>query len=247
MCKSRAEREAQFHNHAFTSNVRQKASKFYVIGQSSKEYYHRVVERDCAGKQVLEYGCGTGSFAFTLAKRGAKVWGIDISHAGTKLATKKALELGVSDQTCFQVMDAEVLSFPDNSFDIVCGSGILHHLDLQKSIKEVNRVLKSGGRAVFFEPLGHNPLINLYRKLTPQMRSQDEKPLSVNDLKQIGDRFDSMDIHYFHLLSLASVALRAIPGFQWTRKVLEGIDQTLFRIAWFRKHAWIVVISLKKL
>ncbi len=247
MCKSRVKREAQFHNHAFTSNVRQKASKFYVVGQSSKEYYHRVVERDCAGKQVLEYGCGTGSFAFTLAKRGAKVWGIDISQAGTKLATKRAIELGVADQTCFQVMDAEVLSFPDNSFDIICGSGILHHLDLQKSIKEVKRVLKSGGRAVFFEPLGHNPLINLYRKLTPQMRSQDEKPLTLADLKRIGESFDRMEVRYFHFLSLACVAFRAIPGFKGARKALEAIDQTLFRIPWLRKQAWIVVISLSKI
>ncbi len=246
MGSSKAAREAEFHNHAFTSNVREKAGKFYAVAQSSKDYYHVLVERDCAGKQVLEYGCGTGSHAFTLAKRGAKVWGIDISEAGTKLAAEKASRLGVAEQTSFQVMDAEVLKFPENSFDIVCGSGILHHLDLKKSIKEINRVLKPGGRAIFFEPLGHNPLINLYRKLTPHMRSLDEKPLTLDDLKQIEESFDHMEVRYFHLLSLASAAIRAIPGFQLVRKALEVIDQTLFRVSWFRKQAWIVVISLSK-
>ena len=247
MDSSRAAREAEFHDHAFTSNVREKAGKFYVVAQSSKAYYHRLVERDCAGKQVLEYGCGTGSHAFTLAKRGAKVWGIDISEAGTKLAAEKAKRLEVAEQTSFQVMDAETLNFPENSFDIVCGSGILHHLDLEKSMKEINRVLKSRGRAIFFEPLGHNPLINLYRKLTPHMRSQDEKPLTLDDLEQIENSFDHMEIRYFHLLSLASVATRTLPGFQFIRKALEAMDQTLFRVPWFRKQAWIVVISLSKL
>ena len=244
---SRAAREAKFHNHAFTNKVREKAGKFYAVAQSSKIYYHDLVERDCAGKQVLEYGCGTGSHAFTLAKRGAKVWGIDISESGTKIATEKASELGVSENTSFQVMDAEVLKFSDDSFDIVCGSGILHHLDLKNSMVEVNRVLRSGGRAVFFEPLGHNPLINLYRKLTPHMRSQDEKPLTIEDLKRIENSFDRMEVRFFHLLSLASVAIRTTPGFQPIKKTLEAMDRILFRVSWFRKQAWIVVVSLSKL
>ena len=150
MGSSRTAREAEFHDRAFTSNVRERAGKFYVVARSSKDYYHRLVERDCAGKRVLEYGCGTGSHAFILAKRGAKVWGIDISEAGTKLAAEKASKLGIAEQTSFQVMDAEALKFPENSFDIVCGSGILHHLDLEKSMKEIYRVLKSGGGGDIF-------------------------------------------------------------------------------------------------
>ena len=244
---SRTAREAQFHDHAFTSNVRERAGKFYAVAQSSKAFYHAQVERECAGKRILEYGCGTGSHAFALAKRGAKVWGIDISEAGTKLAAEKASKLGVAEQASFQVMDAETLEFSNNSFDIVCGSGILHHLDLKKSMKEINRVLRSGGRAVFFEPLGHNPLINMYRKLTPQMRSLDEKPLTLDDLKLIENSFDHMEVRYFHLSSLATVAIRAFPGGQFIRKALEAMDQTLFRVPWFRKQAWIVVISLSKL
>ena len=246
MGTSKAAREAEFHDQAFTSNVRERAGKFYAVAQSSKDFYHKLVGEDCSGKNVLEYGCGTGSQAFTLAERGAQVWGIDISKEGTKLAIEKAATLGVSERTSFKVMDAEALEYPDSSFDIVCGSGILHHLDLEKSIREITRVLKSGGRAVFFEPLGHNPLINIYRRMTPDMRSNDEKPLVVDDLKWIGASFAQVDIRYFHLLSLASVVLRSAPGFDLVRRGLEAIDQTLFGIPWLRKQAWIVVINLSK-
>ena len=94
------------------------------------------------GSKFWSTDAGTGGHAFYLAKEGAKVWGIDISEEGTKLAAERASKLGVAERTSFQVMDAEALKFPDSSFDIVCGSGILHHLDLQQSMKEINRVFK---------------------------------------------------------------------------------------------------------
>jgi SAM-dependent methyltransferase len=72
----------------------------------------------------------------------------------------------------FLVMDAESLGFDEGSFDVVVGSGILHHLALRQS-----RVLRPDGCAVFVDPLGHNIFIRLYRKLTPSMRTADEHPL----------------------------------------------------------------------
>jgi ubiquinone/menaquinone biosynthesis C-methylase UbiE len=64
-------------------------------------------------------------------------------------------------------MNAEATTFPDNSFDLICGSSILHHLNLDKACAEIRRILRPDGGAVFIEPLGHNPLINMFRKLTP--------------------------------------------------------------------------------
>ena len=64
----------------------------------------------------------------------------------------------------FLVMDAESMKFEDKTFDVVYGSGILHHLNIDKAYRELARVLKPDGVAIFIEPLGHNPLINLYRK-----------------------------------------------------------------------------------
>ena len=64
------------------------------------------------------------------------------------------------------------------SFDIAYGSGILHHLNLNKSLNELKRILKKDGKIIFIEPMATNPFINLYRKFTPNARTSDEHPLS---------------------------------------------------------------------
>ena len=189
MENGRLKREAQFHDHAFATHSRARASKFYWAAARAKRHYQSLIEADCGGKRVLEYGCGKGSHAFALARRGAEVSGIDISSEGIRQATVRGTAERLSDKLSFKVMNAEALAFPDNHFDIVCGGGILHHLDLQRACTELVRVLKPSGRAVFFEPLGHNPLINLYRRMTPDMRSADEHPLVEDDLAAMARYF----------------------------------------------------------
>ncbi|MGQ9464975.1 MAG: class I SAM-dependent methyltransferase, partial [bacterium] len=54
----------------------------------------------------------------------------------------------------FNIMDAENLAYKSKAFDLVYGIGILHHLNLNKVIPEIRRVLKPGGKAIFREPMG---------------------------------------------------------------------------------------------
>ena len=106
--------------------------------------------------------------------------------------------------------NAEELTFPDESFDVVIGNGILHHLDLDRALSGIERVLKPGGWAAFREPLGHNPFVNAYRKLTPNQRTDDEHPLLVGDLRTIERYFPGSEHEYFNLLDLLSIgALRS--------------------------------------
>ncbi|WP_428491963.1 hypothetical protein [Rhodopila sp.] len=58
------------------------------------------------------------------------------------------------------------------------GIGIIHHLDTRQASREVARVLRPDGNAVFWEPMGTNPIIGLYRMLTPNARTVDEHPLA---------------------------------------------------------------------
>lgn len=241
----RLEREAAFHDRAFAGHTRAAAGKFYAITASSKGLYRELILRDCAGRQVLEYGCGTGSHAFDLATSGAQVAGIDISPEGIAQARTRAAAEGLEHRLHLQVMNAEALEFPAGHFDLICGSGILHHLDLERALAELRRVLKPGGRAVFFEPLGHNPLIALYRRLTPAMRSADEHPLRWADLQQIAGHFARARFHCFHLSSLLAVPCRKLPGFRVLLRGLEALDRLLFRLPFLRKQAWIVVVELE--
>ena len=246
MSKTRLEREAKFHNQAFSEKTRAAAGKFYAVASISKQFYHDLIDYDCKGKNFLEYGCGVGSYAFELARLEATVTGIDISDVGIEQAKKRAIEEGLSEKLSFYVMNAESLDFSDNFFDRVCGSGILHHLDLNTALKELTRVLKNDGEAIFFEPLGHNPLINLYRRLTPHMRSEDEHPLHIKDLHLLSQYFNHAEFRYFHLFSLLAVPFRKIPGFKILLKSLAILDQFLFRFFGLKKFAWIVVIKLSK-
>ena len=239
----RYQREADFHDRTFEQHSRATVQRFYTITGASRRVYRDLITSTCAGQAVLEYGCGPGSYAFDLAERGARVIGIDISPVAIELARNSASERGLDIR--FSVMNAESLDLPDGSFDIVCGTGILHHLDLARGIVEVRRVLKVGGRAVFLEPLGHNPIINWYRRRTPQLRSVDEHPLRMDDLALIGRHFDHMTVRMFHLTTLAAVPLRKAPGFPAIVSALDVIDRRLFGLLpSLRKHAWSCLIEV---
>ncbi len=143
--------------------------------------------RNLAGLTILDYGCGRGDMALEYLKNGAaKINAIDISDVYVAHAEKQVREAGFSPERFdFQVMDAHKLSFPDNSFDIVAGWSILHHLDAETAMNEIYRVLKPGGRVLLWEPLADHPMMRLFRWLTPQARTVDELPFSGAALKRI--------------------------------------------------------------
>src|SRR5712692_2730510 len=78
--------------------------------------------------QVLDLGTGTGVVACTLAKFGCRVTAIDHSHEMLAIATDRARRMGVDSIIQFELSDAEVLAYPDASFDAVTVQGVLHHL-----------------------------------------------------------------------------------------------------------------------
>ena len=176
---ARQEREQEFHDRLYAGgdHVRGPAAKFYTAAGGAYDFYEKELRKLAPGRRVLEYGCGPGSYSFFLARNGAEVTGVDISPVAMERARETARSEGVDDKTTFEAMDCENLEFEDGTFDVVCGEGIIHHVDVRKSYREISRVLRDDGTAVFLEPLGHNPLINLYRGRTPELRTPDEHPL----------------------------------------------------------------------
>lgn len=239
----RLSREKEFHNETFATGSRKSVKKYYSTTDISKGFYRDQIYKDVAGKKILEYGCGPGSQAFTLAEKGAEVYAIDISDVAIEQTQEKAKAMGL-DIHC-SVMDAENLSFPDDNFDLVCGSGILHHLDLEKAYPELKRVLKPGGKGIFFEPMGYNPFINLYRNLTPSMRTEDEHPLLMEDFELAENYFDNVTPHFFHLTSFFSSFIPGAGLRKAASKPLNRIDRVLIeRVPFLRKYAWIAVVEL---
>jgi SAM-dependent methyltransferase len=240
------QREADFHDRVFAESVREKVWGFYDITQASSEYFWALIDNEApSGKDVLELGCGLTAQAFRLARLGANVIGVDISPVAISQVRERARREGVDDRATFRVMDGEALEFNDDTFDIVCGSAIIHHLDTYKAYKEIARVLRPGGVAIFIEPLGHNPLINWYRRRTPTLRTPDEHPLLVPELELAAETFRGVDVRFFHLTSLMAIPLRGRRFFPFLVRRLDALDRRIFSVApVLRKHAWFTVFRL---
>jgi SAM-dependent methyltransferase len=108
------------------------------------------------GTDALEVGCGTGLFLRATADAGAQVTGLDVSPDLLAIARQRTAGL---QNVRLVSGDAEHLPFADASFDAVYGSSVLHHVDLARTLSEVFRVLRPGGRVAFAEPNALNPHI----------------------------------------------------------------------------------------
>ena len=100
---------------------------------------------DVTGRRILDAGCGSGPLAAALRDRGAVVTGVDASAGMLELARRR---LGADVD--LRVVDlADPLPFPDDSFDDVVASLVLHYLrDWGPTLTELRRVLKPGGRLI---------------------------------------------------------------------------------------------------
>ena len=245
----RVERERRFHDERFTDDsARAAAGKFYELAGAADAWFEHSLEQVPPGSTALEYGSGAGGTSgLRLAERGVRVRGIDISPVAVDQANEAAAAAGLSpDQIGYEVMDAEHLAFPDEAFDLVFGTGILHHLDLGRALPEIARVLRPDGLAVFFEPMGHNPAINLYRRLTPAMRTPDEHPLRVDDFTLARRSFREVDTELHVLSSFAAVPLRRSRRFPAAVDRLTQLDRWAFRrFPVVQRYGWIVVLELR--
>ena len=125
-----------------------------------------------AQEKVLELGCGTGYFTREIVKTGALVTAIDISPDLLAVAQRDIN----NDTVSFCLENAYQMTFPENSFDYVIGSSVLHHLDIEKAIAEIYRVLKPNGSIAFTEPNMMNPQIALQKNIPWLKRKLGDSP-----------------------------------------------------------------------
>ncbi len=249
----RIKRERDFHNDRF-GNKKDKtisvADRYNMIRPSMDDYAGRVLAH-CKNARVLEYGCGPNTYAKRIIDGGARsVTGIDISDEAIRISERNAKADAPDADMTFIRMNAEALEFPDNSFDLVCGVAILHHLDLQKAIPEIRRVLVPGGHCVFIEPLDHNPMLRLYRAFTPSIRTPDEHPLLKSDMDMIlkGTKNADMSFHNFTSLPMHFLG-KVFPDsmFGPTVKAFQSLDRFVFKaIPVSRWWAWSIVFEFQK-
>lgn len=192
--------------------------------------YRNVVLGAPEGARALEIGCGKGNNLLGFLKAGIDMIGIDISGQSISLAQEKLRAAGFDPKAAVHA-NAESLTFPEGSFDIVCGAAILHHLtDLSQVGENVYRMLRPGGRCVFLEPLGYNPGASLYRRLTPASRTADEHPLRRSDLAAFTAPFSGHKLNFYHLCGLAANAAFLITRSNVVFQMLDAVAYPLDRL-----------------
>ncbi len=203
---------------------------------------------DVRGRRVVDFGCGSGANTALLANRGAHVWGIDISEDLLRLGRRRLAVSGRADGATFIAGSAHDLPFPDDSIDVVFGMAILHHLDLDLVSREVLRVLKPGGRAIFKEPVRNSAVIRFLRSLIPY-RAPDispyERPLTDAELDRFAQGFSAWSVRAFGLPHVQVGSVLPVVKRYW--KPLHAIDRAILaRLPWLARYASVRVISLTK-
>lgn len=118
--------------------------------------------RNIRKKKILDLGCGSGIYAKILKRRGAVVYGIDISPKMIELAKKNVK--GVD----FRVGTVYKLPYDSETFDIVLASLVVHYFaNLNKAFKEIRRVLKKNGIFIFSSD---NPVLHIAHRLKGKPR-----------------------------------------------------------------------------
>lgn len=243
------ERERHFYNASHGSYRRWRNAIWRAIGPFNRnEELYRLY--DPRGRRVLLYGCGPAHGARRLAEAGAaSIAGIDISEAEIAAARRQAHVGGYADAVEFRVVDAHDTGFSDDSFDLVVGTAILHHLDLARALTEIRRILAPAGRGVFLEPLAHNPLLRLARRLTPGARTPDEHPFTVDDWRMCAEAFPAFTHRELELTSIPLMPMHLVLPRAWheplVRRVSALDDRLLERHPRLRPLARTTLLTLE--
>jgi len=176
------------------------------------------------GKTLLDMACGDGWTTLYFARSGAQVSCCDISPKCIELVRRYAETNDLASRINAEVMNAEEMSYPDEAFDYVFVNAGLHHTDLSKSVAEIRRVLKPGGKLAMVEDHGHHPLFAVYRFFTGHRHTKFEKALGPEDVAMISSMFTDVTVRYHGLLNVVSATSKL-------SRVLESIDKRL--LSWF--------------
>jgi len=210
-------------------------------------------------KKVLILGCGSDPAPIWFARQKAKVDAIDISPKSVEIQRTLAERLGLSVNVI--IGDAHNTYLSKSSYHMIYGNRILHHLDTKLAAKEMFRLLKPDGVAVFQDIIQGNVFLQWFRKLTPFWRTPDEHPLTQRDFAIFRQYFKTIEVSEYILLALPYLFLWRIgnailsklcikmkrPKSSTFCRVCDKADELVFRIFPFMKNnAWACLVVLRR-
>jgi len=139
------------------------------------------------GTTVVDLGCGEGLNTVILASLGARVLSVDISDKSLELTGKRALANGVRENVTLVHSDAATIPVQEGTADRVLCAAILHHVDCVATAKQIRRILKPGGTAVFLEPIEGPRWLSSLKSFVPRQAdvTDDEQPLTMQQVRDV--------------------------------------------------------------
>ena len=265
--------EAKYWDDVYSNGPVSRGRVYQVYNKAHRDYYELVRteilkrKKEKGNVNVLEIGCGTGESCHKWAELGADVIGMDISHEailkakmdriismamtrmeerliyGTDHMYKQHLEIYEKIKPpLFIRFDVNEINVKYKD-DLIVGTGILHHLNLSVVMNKIKEALRPGGKIIFIEPLGGNPLINLYRRLTPGRRTKNERPLRRGDIELLNRYFPGLRVYYYHCFSICAALFARTRYFKLAYRFSWWVDKWFFRIPCMKRFAWVAVIE----
>lgn len=217
------------------------------------------------GKRLLDVGCGLGEASVYFAMQGAEVTSSDLSQGMLDATTRLAAQNGVAIHQ--HLASAEDMRLPANAqFDVIYAGNLLHHVDIDATLRRIRPHLADDGILVTWDPLAYNPAINVYRAMATEVRTPDEHPLTWRDIRSFHRHFSKVETRYFWLTTLIIFVIMAIaqrrdpnkerfwkvilkegPKWAWLYRPLEALDKALLLLLPpLRLLCWNVVIIARK-
>ena len=217
-----------------------------------------------SGKRLLDLGAGLGESSVYFALLGAEVTTSDISPGMVDLAIKLGKHHGVTLKGI--VAAGENLGVPENHYDIIYTANTVHHVtDKRQFFQQIRRALKPGGRFFTWDPLAYNPLIGVYRRMATKVRTEDEAPLTFEDVALAREFFSEVEHREFWICTLAlflkyylvdrihpndkrywKLIYEESPSSLRWWSPLKTLDEFLTRLPLVRRLAWNMVMTGRK-
>jgi len=211
-------------------------------------------------KRVLDIGSGLGESTVYFALQGAHVTTVDISPEMVASTLRLAEKHGVEVEGV--VSSAEQLNVPAGSYDLAYIANSIHHVDDRARLfEQIRSALKPGGRFFSIDPIEYNPAVQVYRRMATEVRTPDERPLRIADLRLVRRYFVNVGCRHFWILSLSLFfkyylidrihpnaarywkrILLETPETLWWWLPLRSADELLTRIPLLKWLAWNIVM-----
>ncbi|HEY8600740.1 MAG TPA: class I SAM-dependent methyltransferase, partial [Thermomicrobiales bacterium] len=195
----------------------------------------------------LELGAGDGFTTLRLARRGARVVALELSHGGLRTIAARAAAASIAATVAPLRADAQQLPLATASVDLVYGENFLMYVDPATIGRETARVLKPGGRAVFLEPTAHHPFIRLYRRFGSPYRGTAPRYFRLADIPRLGAHFGTVTHEEYYLFSVLALPFATHPLlFALAFRSLDRLDRLVVRyVPRLRSFGWLTVVTLQ--